>query len=155
MHDHAAFRVYVNGERLPFTDPAFDLSRTGYVRAHLHVTEPHAGETIHIEDRFPRGEPNVTLNEFLASLGMELDDGRLALSRVHGGETLTDNTTHSVKLAIRRDAGTFAPRPSWGEHVLANCDSVLISYGPRSDNLEPQEASIAMPPGGTSGTTCA
>ena len=46
MHIHAAFALFVHGERIEYTDPAFDLAARHYLRAHLHHPD---GDIIHIE----------------------------------------------------------------------------------------------------------
>ncbi|HSG50043.1 MAG TPA: hypothetical protein VLA43_19620 [Longimicrobiales bacterium] len=139
VHLHAAFAVYVDGERVEFTDPYFDLGRSGFLRAHLHAPDQ---DIMHVE-----GEPGLTLEEFFRlSLRAELDQGALRLDEeVHGGLTVVDNATHPLRLFVAPDGGG-----AWSQvlhvpgYVMHDRDRILLTYGNATGaELEAQFASVS------------
>jgi len=118
LHDHADFALFVRGRGLDFDDPEFlstedrELSRN----VHLHAPRTNA---VHIH------REQAIWDEFFTSLGMELDDARLALS---SGEKLcigSDETLRFFVNGARIDSLRF--------QNLTDLDRALISFGADDD----------------------
>lgn len=137
VHIHPTFAVYVDGERIDFTSPLFDLAARGVLSAHLHAPD---GATMHVE-----GQPGQTLGEFFRdALAANLTDTRLQLDNlVHEGRILNDGKGGDLRLHV---AGRDEP---WREvvdvdgYVPRDGDRILLTFGkPTPEDLEAQKASL-------------
>lgn len=139
IHEHATFRVYVEGEALNYSDDAFLLLERRFVPAHLHG-EPYAA-TIHIE-----GTRRATFGEFFSRTLMgEVTSSRLVLDDArHGGAVHEEDGTKTLRLFV-------APLGSdeWREvedipgYVLHGDERLLLTFGaPAPEDLEMQKVSV-------------
>lgn len=143
-HEHAAFALWVAGERVSFRHADYDLGRIGIMRTHLHVQANGGEHIVHIEDRFPGGIPDATLGEFLLSLGIDARAGYLKLDTRdgHNGTAFPDGATHQWQVWLRPANGTWAPAPAGFGHVLRNEHRILVTYAAPGDDLVAQQASV-------------
>lgn len=144
-HTHAAFAVWVEGQQVPFTDPAFDLTLRGVQRAHLRVGDGYPG-ILHLE-----GKPGLTLAAaFKDAMGATLAEDTLTLDEaVHGGKTFQENATHRLRLLVAGGSGDWAEVKPVTSFVPRDHDRLLISFGDeRGAALAAQEASVPtrLPP---------
>ncbi len=124
VHLHAAFAVFVEGERVNFTDPAFDLQNSGFLRAHMHNPDQ---DSMHIE-----GAPGLTLSEFFwLSLGSELHQGRLRLNvPVHDGVVYEDSENMTLRVFVAPNGShNWARLPHIDGYVMRDHDRILVTYG--------------------------
>jgi len=153
-HEHAALAIIVDGQRANLRDPAYDLSRTRDVRAHMHVGEADGGSAVHVEAEFPGGIPNLTLAEVFSLLGMTLEGGRLALNpqAAHGPIERSDGERSTLRVFFRPmlPDGAFGPwtqiedYPRW---VPRHANRILVTFGEAAgEELERQLAEAMQPP---------
>jgi hypothetical protein len=99
-HTHSVFRMFVDGSEVSFNHPKFDMSSTRYMDSHLHVSgggeSTSAQYVIHEEGR----QGVVTLGGFFESLGLKASTSSVTLDKVQGGQTITNNATHSWQLWV-------------------------------------------------------
>ena len=140
FHVHATFAVYVHGERLNYSHPAFDLSERGYLRSHLHVDDP---DVMHVE--IVRGQ---TLGDFLElATATRLEKGALILDDlVHGGARHETGPEGTLRVFVAHDKGD-----AWEElddapgYVIRDGDRFLVTYGNApAEELAAQQASVQV-----------
>lgn len=127
IHDHANVVVYVNGEKVAFNAPAFDMQSTQYMRAHLHLPNDMK---VHLE-----GKPHVTLNHiveraFLSLLhhdGLELSDAASISGK------FKNNETHTLKVFAKHQDGEWFPVEGFEKYEPQDLDRVLVTYGNESE----------------------
>lgn len=138
VHLHATFAVFANGERINFTDPAFDLQSSGYLRAHMHNPDP---ASMHIE-----GEPGLTLSEFFQlALASEISRDSMTLHpEVHGGVTYTSEGNQTLRVFVAPNGGNqWTQLPHVSDYVMRDLDRILITYGNASgEELAAQFATV-------------
>lgn len=140
IHEHAAFAVYVDGERISFESDAFDFGTTGFMRGHVHVqnradTPYHDGQIIHIE-----GEPGLTLREFFEkSLKSELGIRSLKLDdAVHGGRLLQEKDGATLQLWVAAPDADGTTGDGWRlvddppDYVPRDQERLLLTFGKNS-----------------------
>lgn len=142
VHIHAAFAVFVDGERLSYAHPVFDLSQRGIVHAHLHTRNP---DVLHIE-----GPAGMTLGTILHNaIGTTLvPDGLTLDDLTHGGRVLAANATASLHVQVAaRNSADWRSVADAASYVPGDRDRVLISFGngdpPR---LASEAAAVALVP---------
>jgi hypothetical protein len=147
-HEHAAFALFLAGERVAFNDTAYDLSRVGQVRAHLHVTERDGGSIVHVEGAFPGGVPNVTLQEFLAIHGVRFAPPSLTLDAQDHHNGTTWNDTAAVAWQVWLQPGRNASwEPAAPGLLLRDGQRVLLTYAPLgSAEIAAQQGAVPEPP---------
>lgn len=151
VHEHAAFALFIEGERVSFADEAYDVSQI-YGSVHMHATEEHGGSIIHIEAPFPSGVPNVTLESFFAQYGVEFELGRLKLDSKgsHNGSELRDVGNHYWRVFVSRlEAGEPPSRlpfkqlsGDYAAHVIQDGDRILVTFGLDGASIEEQLSAI-------------
>jgi hypothetical protein len=143
--------MFLLGERVAFTDAAYDLSRIGNLSAHLHVAEPDGGSIVHIEGNFSGGVPDVTLQSFLRTLGVRFDGANLTLdTRDHHNGTAWNGTAQRRWQVLV--ANTTSGRTTWSEAApgallpLRDGTRLLLTYGADPEQLAAQEQAVPVPP---------
>ena len=81
-HAHADFAVWVNGQRLDFSDPQYMSGSSHQEEEEAHPHE-HLHEYLHLHDGnghvIHRHKPDLTLGNFFTSIGVEMIAGCLSL----------------------------------------------------------------------------
>lgn len=122
IHHHAAWALFVDGERLNFTGLEYDLSSTGFLRGHLHSPNQ---DIVHIE-----GTPGLTLAGFVrGSLGGELTDTSLRLSSLPGGEARNDGNRTLWLFVAHGGGGAWERQPSIASYRPRDHDRILLTFG--------------------------
>lgn len=131
VHEHATFALFVDGERVRFTDPAFDLSARGFLRGHLHAPDD---ALLHIE-----GAPGLTLGEFMErALGARLQDGTLTLdAKVHAGRIVED-----VRLFVAGADGAWREVADADAHVPRDGERLLLTAGSTQEEIGRQMMTV-------------
>lgn len=147
-HEHAAFALFLAGERVSFNHSAYDLQAVRAVRAHLHVQQEHGEHVIHVEDHFPGGAPNVTLAEFFGFHGLRFARGALTLDTRdgHNGTAWNDTPDKAWQVWSAPRNGTFAEVLDGPGLVLREGQRVLVTYAAPGDDLAAQQAAVPEPP---------
>ncbi len=158
VHEHAAFAVFIDGERLRFDHTDYDLEATQFPDAHLRTTGTSGGDVIHIEGMFADGKPDVTLAGFLRSLDVHFGPGVMRLDERgdHNGTLIADGDGKKWSVFLsQRDAegqrGAFEEQ--WGDYtdiLLRDGMRILLTYGSplEMDDQEyaRQQAAVPEPP---------
>lgn len=120
IHEHARFAVFVDGERLDYGQPAYDLSARGVMRGHLHAPD---GETLHVE-----GAPGLAFGAFFHDTLMgRLEPGRVTLDAGHGGRALEGVP---VRLLVAHgDAGAWSTAADPAAYEPRDGDRILLVVG--------------------------
>lgn len=150
-HEHAGWAMFLLGERVNFTDAAYDLASVRNLSAHLHVAEEHGGGIVHIEGDFRGGAPDVTLQGFLRTLGVQLTGAGLTLdTRDHHNGT-TWNGTAQLRWRVLTGAGESG-NTTWRDAregallPLRDGLRVLLTYGAAGDDVARQGEAVPFPP---------
>lgn len=152
-HEHAAFAIFTNGQRVRFDDPAYDASQISG-KVHMNVSEPDGGAIWHLEGQFLLAQPNLTLARILGQYGLHFEQGLLILDRHdgHNGATWPDekpdawhlfvsNRTSGVRNAFQEIVQNYT------KYIPRDGDQVLLTYGsPTPVELAREEAVIPLPP---------
>ena len=121
VHVHADFRMYINDERIRFTDEKYqsEVGHTLDAAQHFHDGND---EVIH------RHAKDVTIADFFHSLGLTLTDTCLTLDT---GKKYCTNNTRTLLLFVN---GT--PVPDIEHYTTAEKDRILLYYGdPKNPRL--------------------
>lgn len=164
-HEHAAFAMFVDGERVRFDSPEYDFSRfnEGF---HMHSGETNYGSIWHIEDTFRGGTPDLPLSRYFGAWGFTFRQGfvRLDTNAGHNGSEYPDSGNRTWKLytafytgfgwgnwtRVEGDYSKFVPRD--GDKLLithGNDDEAVINA--QQDNVPDLPAGLRppKPPRGT------
>jgi hypothetical protein len=142
-HQHTKFRVYIDGNRVPFTDQNY-FKRSEYI-----FLEEGDGNTIH---RFATG---ATLAMFFKSIGWELTDTCIKTDKIF--EQLKIKTTEYCNEG-NRTLKVYVNDKLIGnakDYVLWENDRILVTFGSQDEaainiqlsTLKP----LPLPPGGIPG----
>jgi hypothetical protein len=123
VHHHAAWALFVDGERVNYTGVAYDLSSTGFVRGHLHSPNQ---DILHIE-----GTPGLTLADFVrGSLGGELTDTSIRLDAGHGGAVHAKSGNRTLQLFVAHDGGgAWVEQARIASYRPRDHDRILLTFG--------------------------
>ncbi|MCA1813596.1 MAG: hypothetical protein LC624_06555 [Halobacteriales archaeon] len=151
LHEHAAWSMFLLGEQVDFTDPAYDLFYVRNISAHLHVQEEHGGSIVHIEGNFTDGVPDVTLQSFLATLGVRFPGPSLTLDTKdgHNGTTWNDTATLRWRVLVGDASGNgtvWRDAPEGPLLPLRDGVRVLLTYGAPEQDIAAQGQAVPFPP---------
>lgn len=136
-HEHADFKVYLNGE-------AYDFAQDKYMSTderklsnftHLHGGD---GEIIH------KHMTTVTLGDFFESLNMYFDEECFMLDgedipSSDGPPSFCNDETNTLKFYVNGKRNS-----EFGDYELSDLDQILISYGDEnSEGIEAQLTSVS------------
>lgn len=117
-HEHADFKVYINGEALNFAHPEY-MVKTQFV----HI-EDMIGTVIH------KHATGITLGYFFKSLGFEFNDKCFILDNK---EEFCNEGDKTLKFYVNEQRNE-----EYGDYEIKDNDKYLISYS-NEDNEEIQE----------------
>lgn len=146
IHEHPTFAVFVNGARVPFTNPAYDAGQSGMDRFHMHQGQGF-GEVVHVEGNYPGGVPDVTFAEMFDRFGLEFRQGHLTQDSrpPQNGSAWADGAQGTWRMylskAVEGQNGPFeAYAGDYTSYAPRSMDKVLFTYGTEAF-LTPQELS--------------
>ncbi|MBI4450846.1 hypothetical protein HY642_02640 [Candidatus Woesearchaeota archaeon] len=135
QHIHADWRVYVDGKVVDFSDYAHmqRMQEGKSVSSFIHVDsgspEPEkTGDVLHMH------ATGVPLKLFFESLGMKFDKDCLTIS---ASDKYCTDDRNALKFYVNGK-----PQNPYGDYVFKDLDKILISYGPKEDEVSQQLASI-------------
>ena len=117
-HTHFNLKIYVNGTAYDLTLPKYQSTDEKELNKDIHVHDGN-GDVVHIHKK------DVTLGEFISSLGMSLtatcftDDAK---------NQYCSSETNTVKFFVNGKANT-----QFGSYAPQDLDRILISYGKEND----------------------
>lgn len=127
-HNHADFKVYVNGQALDFAKPEYYM-KSFFMHVDDNQNKEDSSNVIHMHAK------NVPLWLFFRSLGMNLTKDSLTLA---DGRVLKNENSNSLKFYLNGKKVD-----ELGDYVFQPLDKLLISYGPENDpDLQKQINSI-------------
>jgi len=121
IHTHADFKVYLDGKPVNFAQRQY-MVKVQYV----HV-EDMDGDVIHFH------ATGVTVGEFFRTLGMKFD-GKCF---VKDGKNYCTDAQNTLKFYVNGE-----PNELYGDYLTSDLDKMLISYGPKDENVSAQLASV-------------
>ena len=124
-HWHPAFFVVVNGQRVPFTNPAF-YQLQGSVPMHVHDDSG----IIHVE---PFTNRCIPMEDLLTKLAMDLSSERLTLGPEHGAlaGTYAVDANHPIQAFVMPYKGEWKPYSpgAFDDYEPGAGDRLLLTYG--------------------------
>ena len=121
IHIHADFKVYLDGKPVDFAKQQY-MVKAQYV----HI-ESMDGDIIHVH------ATGVTIGEFFRTLGMKFDSKCFVMN---GKKSCADDQK-TLKFYVNGE-----PNELSGDYLISDWDKLLISYGPKDENVSAQLASI-------------
>lgn len=110
VHEHAPFVVSIDGERIDFSKPKYQVGQTQNQHVHFEAGD---GSTIH------KHATGVTIRYALESLGMELNESCVTLDT---GKSYCESE-NGGELSITANGQSVPP-----EHVIMNGERIMIKY---------------------------
>lgn len=125
FHEHASFRVAVEGDVLSFQHKKFDMQGGPMpMRAHLHQPNDYQ---IHLEGSC------ADVGDFFSFMGMKLKPGYLKLDDVmHDGRELREDGNNTLRFYLYHDVGgngTWEPYEGLIGHQPRDQQRMLVAYG--------------------------
>jgi hypothetical protein len=130
IHTHADFKVYLDGKQVNFAQPQYMVKEK-----YVHI-ENMDGDVIHFH------ASGVTIGEFFRTLGMKFDNQCFVMNR----QKYCTDDKNTLKFYVNGE-----PNDLYGDYLSGDFDKLLISYGPKDDNVSAQLASITDKAQGQSG----
>ncbi len=132
FHMHADFKVYLNGLAYNFSQEKYMSTNQSKLSdlVHLHDLD---GNIIHYHSR------NITLAEFFSTLNMNFNSTCFVVDNT---TSYCNNGTGTLRMFVRHTNGTWQQNSKMEKYVAEDTDQILITYGPISDNVSEQEATV-------------
>ncbi|MEK6951111.1 MAG: hypothetical protein AABX13_05300 [Nanoarchaeota archaeon] len=134
-HLHADWKIYINGNAVDLSDKAhMERMRAGLpVSSFIHVDSgapapEQTGEVLHMH------ATGVPLWIFFESVGMKFDKDCLTLE---DGKKYCNDAQNSLKFYVNNQL-----HADYEQYVFKDLDNILISYGAKKENVQPQLAAI-------------
>lgn len=124
-HEHAGFMINVNGTPIDFSQERYQ------VQSRLIHVEGGDGFTLH------RHTDRVPFGEFLASVGMGIEDGCFSISGAGQAQEFCSNGEENLRVFINRTELT--PPSSITDYIVEDGDRILVTYGSQSAEQLSQE----------------
>lgn len=147
-HWHATFGVYVDGERVPFPQPPYQMSPGGKLPMRMHMHSP-SQEILHFE---PAPAECLGVADTFELLDVDLAAGSLTFEEPHGtfdGEYEAEGNK-TVRYFVQPRDGELAEEP-WSalrNRQLDDGEKLLVAYGDYTmDEISAMMDAISAPPG--------
>ncbi len=125
VHAHFGFKMYVNGKTVDLTQAKYQSTEEAELDPEIHVHDGN-GDIVHIH------AADVTIGQFLTSIGMKLDP--LCLTLDDGKQYCTGNGN------ILRLMVNGAANDQFADYKPHDLDRILITYGSEADEKIQQQA---------------
>lgn len=128
VHEHADFKVFINGKALDFTQGKYQSSPENPLSADVHLHDGN-GTIVH------KHRSGMTLGDFFQSIKKELTKGCF---RTDTGEAYCSGPVNTLKIWVNGQ-----PSEKYDTFEFQDGDRILISYGAESTAaLQAQMASV-------------
>lgn len=127
VHEHADLKVYVNGKQLDLTQAKYQSTEKKELDPDTHLHDGN-GDVVH------KHRKGVTLGYFFKTLKIDFTKDCLVLDT---GERYCNNDTNELKFRVNGK-----PNDSLGNYEFSDLDRILISYGPKTENIGTQLSSV-------------
>ncbi len=134
-HFHADWKIYVNGKAMDLADKAhMERMQAGLpVSSFIHVdagapAPETTGDVLHMH------ATGVPLWIWFESVGMKLDKNCLTME---SGEKYCNDGANTLKFYVNGNSNDHYER-----YVFNDLDKMLISYGPKDEDIQTQQAAI-------------
>jgi hypothetical protein len=129
-HDHADFKVYIQGQPIDFSQPKYQLQHSN-----VHV-EGGDGDVIHMH------AARITIGAFFDTLRIRFNSTCFVLDT---GQAVCNDATNTLKFYVNGQ-----PNNEFDRYVLRHLDRILVSYGNETDaELQAQLDSVTRKAGTT------
>ena len=147
-HEHAVFRMFVQGQEVGFNDARFDYSNTRYSQAHMHfhgAESTSAEYVIHAE-----GILGYRLREFFDTLDVEVAKDHVRLNpEVHGSKEYVNGGGLAWQMWVdgcKDGPDNWAHVADWTEYRPFQHDRMLITYASQSATPDSLAQELARVP---------
>jgi len=120
VHEHADFKVYINGTVLDFTLPKYQSSEDAPLHEYTHLHDG-VGHIIH------KHRTGVTVGDFITSLGMQFTRNCFVSDT---GEEFCNGEKEALTFFVNG-----VSNDQFGDYELHDLDRILISYGSESGGM--------------------
>lgn len=127
VHEHADFAVYLNGEQVDFSKEEYQSNDEDHKHEYTHLHDG-VGHIIH------KHRTGVSIGELFDSIGMNFSQACFALDT---GEQFCNSNTKSLKFFVNGEENS-----RFGDYEIADLDQILISYGPKDEDVSEQLESL-------------
>lgn len=128
VHEHADFKVYLEGEAYDFAQDKYMSSDEHKLSNFTHLHDGD-GELIH------KHMSTITLGDFFESLGMQFT---AECFKLDGGSFYCNEGEKTLKMFVNGEHNN-----EFGDYELSDLDQILISYGDETDEeIQTQIASV-------------
>lgn len=127
VHEHADFKVFINGKAIDFTNDKYQSTTDNPLDPDTHLHDG-VGTIMH------KHRKGVTLGYFFETLGMKFDNNCF---NTDDGKTHCNSETNSLRLYVN---GVLNDK--YGDYEFSDLDKVLITYGPKNENVQSQTNSL-------------
>lgn len=121
VHEHADFKVFLNGEAYDFAQEKYMSTDTRKLSHFTHLHDGN-GEVIH------KHMTTITLGDFFESLGMRFTEECFVLdmdwANVDSGKSYCNNEEYTLKFFVNGKENI-----EFEEYEIKDLDQILISYG--------------------------
>lgn len=135
QHIHADWKIYVNGNALDLSDKAHmarmqaGLPVSSFIHVDAGAPAPETtGDVLHMH------ATGIPLLIWFESVGMKFDANCLMME---SGEKYCNDGANTLKFYINGKANE-----QHEQYVFNDLDKILISYGSRDEDIQPQQAAI-------------
>ncbi len=146
-HWHATFAIYVDGERVPFPQPPYQMSPGGKLPMSMHMHSP-SQEILHFE---PSPAECLGVAETFEMLDVDLGADAVTFEGSHGafdGKYEADGN-QTLRYFVQPRDGELQEE-AWSSlrgRQLANGEKLLVAYGEYSqEEIQSMMDSISTPP---------
>ncbi len=148
-HWHATFAIYVDGERVPFPQPPYQLAPQGKMAMSMHMHSP-SQEILHYEPVQPEC---LGTEDAFNRIDVDLGSDKMILDSDHEngplGGTYENDGNSTLRYFVQPKDSTLE-ETSWSklkDRQLANGEKLLIAYGAYSEaEIQSMMDRIATPP---------
>jgi protein-disulfide isomerase len=123
VHEHADFKVILSGK-------AFDFSQAKYQSSEDNPLDPDAHSHDGIGNVTHKHRKGVTIGDFFKSLGMTFDNSCFITD---DNTKYCSDDTNTLKFLVNGKSND-----EYGNYEFTDLDKLLISYGPKDENVTKQ-----------------
>jgi hypothetical protein len=142
-HDHATFRLFINGTQISFQDQRWDMAGVGRpgkmpMKAHLHQPNDYL---MHLEGGC------TSVRQWFGYLDVDLKQDSITLDNIqHDGSTYRNNDTMMLRFYLwEPSTGNWTEKPDILGYQMRDKQRLLVTYGV-DDPVMLAQQQAAVPP---------
>ena len=127
VHEHADLKMYLNGKQLDLTQTKYQSAEDKEIDPDTHLHDGN-GDIVH------KHRKGITLGYFLKTLKIDFSKDCLVLDT---GERYCNSDDNMLKFSINGKSND-----QFGSYEFSDLDRILISYGPKQEEISKQIQSV-------------